>query len=126
MIINGWSGSGGDALPYYFKKAGLGDIVGKRTLGGLIGIGGYPRLIDGGYVTAPAYAFFDTMGMWGVEGYGVDPDLEIENLSNNNPGSSDPQLDAAINILINRLSGLNNKNIQVPHYPDRSGNNMLH
>src|SRR3546814_13087995 len=53
MLINGWSGSGGDAFPDYFRKAGLGPLIGTRTWGGLIGITGAPGLIDGGRVTAP-------------------------------------------------------------------------
>ncbi|NIT13868.1 MAG: peptidase S41, partial [Candidatus Dadabacteria bacterium] len=77
MLINGWSGSGGDAFPHYFKKAGLGKLVGKRTLGGLIGIGGFPRFIDRGYVTTPNYAYWNTDGKWDIEGYGVEPDYEV-------------------------------------------------
>ncbi len=55
MLINGWSGSGGDAFPDYFRKAGLGPLIGNRTWGGLIGISGTPDLIDGGVVTAPSF-----------------------------------------------------------------------
>ncbi len=58
MIINELAGSGGDALPWYFRKAGIGPLVGKRTWGGLVGIGGYPELIDGGFVTAPRWALY--------------------------------------------------------------------
>jgi tricorn protease len=62
MIANQMSGSGGDALPWLFKKAGIGPLVGVRTWGGLVGIGGYPRLIDGGRVTAPRWALYGTNG----------------------------------------------------------------
>ena len=48
MLINGWSGSGGDAFPDYFRKKKLGPLIGARTWGGLIGISGVPPLIDGG------------------------------------------------------------------------------
>ena len=48
MLINGWSGSGGDAFPFYFREAGLGPLIGTRTWGGLIGISGAPSLVDGG------------------------------------------------------------------------------
>jgi hypothetical protein len=58
MLINQNSGSGGDAMPWYFRKAGIGKLVGTRTWGGLVGIGGYPSLLDGGYVTAPRYAIY--------------------------------------------------------------------
>ena len=74
MLINGWSGSGGDCLPYYFKKAGLGPLIGLRTWGGLIGMTGSPPLVDNGSVTVPTFGIYDTTGEWIIEGYGVDPD----------------------------------------------------
>ena len=77
MIINEWAGSGGDAFPYSFRKAGLGPLVGKRTWGGLVGISGNPMFIDGGFITAPNLAIWHPDGYWDVEGYGVDPDIEV-------------------------------------------------
>ncbi len=68
MLINGWSGSGGDAFPYYFKQRGLGPLIGRRTWGGLIGISGTPSFVDGGSVTAPTFAVYGTDGKWIVEG----------------------------------------------------------
>ena len=70
MLINGWSGSGGDAFPDYFRKAGLGPLIGSRTWGGLIGISGLPQLIDGGSVTAPTFRMYDPDGKWFKEGHG--------------------------------------------------------
>lgn len=122
MIINGWAGSGGDAFPFYFKKAGIGELVGKRTLGALIGIGGYPKLIDGGYVSAPSYAYFDADGKWGIEGYGVDPDYEIENISFKNPSENDPQLDKAIEVILDKINQKKTDKPELPQYPDRSRN----
>ena len=78
MIINQSAGSGGDAMPWYFRKAGLGTLVGVRTWGGLVGIGGYPRLIDGGSVTAPRYAIFGLNSDWEVEGHGVEQQARVE------------------------------------------------
>ena len=78
VLINEWAGSGGDALPWYFRRANLGPLVGARTWGGLIGIGGYPELIDGGRVTSPRFAFFTPEGQWEVENHGVAPDVEVE------------------------------------------------
>ena len=75
MIINQSAGSGGDAMPWYFRKAALGTLVGTRTWGGLVGIGGYPTLIDGGSVTAPRYAIYGLDGEWEVEGHGIPPDV---------------------------------------------------
>jgi tricorn protease len=77
MLINGWSGSGGDAFPDYFRKAGLGPLVGSRTWGGLIGLSGSPSLIDGGVVTVPTFRMYDPSGTWFKEGHGVDPDIAV-------------------------------------------------
>lgn len=120
MIINGWSGSGGDAFPYYFRKAGLGPLIGTRTLGGLIGIGDSPSLIDGGIVTVPSYAFWDSNGKWEVEGYGVDPDYEIENAPSEVAAGTDRQLDKAIEVITDMLEKNPPKKPQRPDYPDRS------
>ena len=62
MLINELAGSGGDALPWMFRRLGIGPLVGTRTWGGLIGIGGYPSLIDGGFVTAPRWALYSPDG----------------------------------------------------------------
>ena len=77
MLINGWSGSGGDCFPFYFKKAGLGPLVGSRTWGGLIGMTGTPPLVDDGRVTVPTFGIYNTKGEWIIEGYGVDPDIPV-------------------------------------------------
>lgn len=79
MIINESAGSGGDALPYYFKLRKIGPLVGTKTWGGLVGTVGVPVTIDGGGITAPALAFFNLKGEWDVENIGVAPDIEVEN-----------------------------------------------
>lgn len=121
MIINGWSGSGGDAFPYYFRKTGIGPLVGTRTLGGLIGIGGNPGLIDGGYVTAPSYAFWNSDGKWEVEGYGVEPDYVVEDLPENINDSPDPQLEKAVDVVLELLEDNPPRKPQRPLYEDRAG-----
>lgn len=78
MLINEFAGSGGDALPWLFRKAAVGPILGKRTWGGLVGIFGYPRLLDGGGVTAPSTALYGTEGAWEVENVGIAPDIEVD------------------------------------------------
>lgn len=99
MLINGWSGSGGDAFPDYFRKAGLGPLIGARTWGGLIGISGLPTLIDGGSITAPSFRMYNPDGTWFKEGYGVDPDIAVdENLGQMAKGI-DPQLEKAISTI---------------------------
>ena len=95
-IINEYAGSGGDAFPYYFRAYGLGPLIGKRTWGGLIAIGGEPPLVDGGYVTCPSTAFVDMGGQLAVEGHGVDPDIEGDNRPDLVIDGQDPQLEAAI------------------------------
>ena len=77
MLMNGWSGSGGDAFPDYFRKRKIGPLIGMRTWGGLIGISGAPGLIDGGSITVPTFRMFNPDGTWFKEGHGVDPDIEV-------------------------------------------------
>ncbi len=121
MLINGWSGSGGDAFPYYFRKAGLGPLIGTRTWGGLIGISGNPRFIDGGFISAPTFGFWNTEGDWEVEGYGVEPDKDIENAPHEMVAGRDPQLEAAIETILKMLEEQPPQQPQKPEYPDRSG-----
>ncbi|MBX2951461.1 MAG: PD40 domain-containing protein [Leadbetterella sp.] len=96
MLINGWSGSGGDAFPDYFKKRGLGPLVGTRTWGGLIGISGTPELIDGASVTAPTFRMYNLDGTWFREGHGVDPDIFVDEDLGAFSKGIDVQLDRAI------------------------------
>ena len=96
MLINGWSGSGGDAFPDYFRKKGLGPLIGSRTWGGLIGISGVPPLIDNGSITAPSFRMYNPDGTWFREGHGVDPDIDVpEDLGAISKGT-DPQLERGI------------------------------
>jgi tricorn protease len=112
MIINEMSGSGGDALPWYFRKAGLGPLVGKRTWGGLVGIGGYPQLLDGGSVTAPRAAIYGLKGEWEIENHGVAPDYEVELDPAAYRQGHDAQLDKAIEVVMQQL-----KEHPLPQYP---------
>ncbi len=96
MLINGWSGSGGDAFPDYFRKAELGPLIGERTWGGLIGISGAPTLIDGGSVTVPTFRMYNPDGTWFKEGHGVDPDIEVNDDPSQLSQGIDPQLERAI------------------------------
>ncbi len=99
MLINGWSGSGGDAFPDYFRKAGLGQLIGTRTWGGLIGITGVPQLIDGGMVTVPTFRMYDPDGKWFREGHGVDPDIEVKEDPTRLANGGDAQLEKAIEVI---------------------------
>ncbi|HEX8253789.1 MAG TPA: PDZ domain-containing protein, partial [Thermoanaerobaculia bacterium] len=104
MLINGYSASGGDALPYYFRKRGLGTIIGTRTWGGLIGLSGSPNLMDGGSVSAPTFRFLDTEGMWAVEGVGVSPDIEVIDRPELVAAGQDPSLETAVKLLMEQLA----------------------
>ena len=103
MLINGWSGSGGDAFPDYFRKAGLGPVIGSRTWGGLIGISGSPALIDGGSVTVPTFRMYDPDGEWFKEGYGVAPDIDVPEDPTQLAAGVDTQLERAIQEVMNGL-----------------------
>jgi tricorn protease len=103
MLINEQAGSGGDYLPYTFRQSGLGPLVGKRTWGGLVGIGGYPSLVDGGTVTAPRWGIWFPNGRWDVENRGVAPDVEVEFDPKDARAGKDPQLDKAIEIVLGEL-----------------------
>ena len=103
MLINGLAGSGGDYFPFWFRGAGVGKIVGTRTWGGLAGLSGNPRLIDGGYTSVPRFAFYNIDGTWGIEGHGVDPDIEVIDDPALMVGGGDPQLDAAIDLMLDEI-----------------------
>jgi len=118
MIINEMSGSGGDALPWYFRKAGLGPLVGKRTWGGLVGIGGYPELLDGGYVTAPRAAIYGLNGEWEVENHGVAPDVDVDLDPAAFRQGHDAQLDKAIEIVLQQLKDHPLPQFKRPVYPN--------
>ena len=103
MIINMYAGSGGDALPWYFRDAKLGPLVGTRTWGGLVGIYDYPALMDGGGVTAPRVAFYNRTGDWDVENHGVAPDYEVELTPKDWASGHDPQLEKAVALVMDSL-----------------------
>jgi len=118
MLINEMSGSGGDALPWYFRKAGLGPLIGKRTWGGLVGIGGYPELIDGGRVTAPRAAIYGLNGQWEVENVGVAPDIEVDLDPAAYRNGHDAQLDKAIEVVTQQLKEHPLPKYERPAYPN--------
>lgn len=119
MLINGWSGSGGDAFPDYFRKAKLGPLVGMRTWGGLIGMSGAPGLIDGGAVTVPTFRMYDPDGKWFKEGYGVDPDIEVIDDPAQLAKGVDPQLERAIQEVLKALEKNPPVNPKRPAYEKR-------
>jgi len=118
MLINEYAGSGGDYLPYMFRRAQIGPLIGKRTWGGLVGIGGYPQLIDGGSVTAPHFAFYTPEGKWDIENRGVAPDIEVEFDPKAWREGHDPQLEKAVSWLMEELKKNPPKPVQRPPYPN--------
>jgi tricorn protease len=119
MIIDDTAGSGGDLLPWMFRRFSLGPLVGKRTWGGLVGILGFPVLMDGGGVTAPNLAFFTEDG-WGVENVGVPPDIEVEQDPAAVAAGKDPQLDRAVEVVLEALAkSPPSKALQHPPFPVR-------
>jgi tricorn protease len=103
MIVNEYAGSGGDYLPYMFRRSQIGPLIGKRTWGGLVGIGGTPQLMDGGAVTAPNFAFYTPEGKWEIENQGVAPDIEVEMDPAAWRAGRDPQLEKAVEVLLDEL-----------------------
>ena len=125
MIIDESAGSGGDAMPWYFRKANIGTLVGVRTWGGLVGIGGYPALLDGGSVTAPRYAIFGLKGEWEVEGHGIAPDVEVQMLPKDMAAGRDLQLERAVSIVLEQLKEHPVVEPTVPPYPNYHGKDGL-
>jgi tricorn protease len=118
MLMNQFAGSGGDALPWYFRKLGIGPLVGERTWGGLIGIGGYPSLLDGGYVMAPRWAIYGLKGEFEVENHGVAPDIEVFMDPKLVREGHDPQLEKAVETVMELLKEHPLPEYKKPPYPD--------
>jgi len=120
MLINGWSGSGGDCFPFYFKQSKLGPLIGGRTWGGLIGITGAPPLVDGGSVTVPTFGIYDAKGEWIIEGYGVDPDIEVVDDPGEMARGKDPQLERAVFEVMKAIRQDSMPEVKKPKYPNRA------
>ena len=114
MLINEFAGSGGDAMPYYFRAAGVGPLIGKRTWGGLVGRAGGPQLMDGGFASAPSAGVWSPKSEWIAENVGIAPDIEVEHDPALVRRGQDPQLDKAIEVVLAELA----KNpVRVPKRP---------
>ena len=118
-ITNQYSASDGDYFPYYFRQYGLGAIVGKRTWGGAVGIRDFIPLVDNGYITVPEFAPFGLEGEWVMENYGVDPDIEVDNLPDFVIQGNDPQLEKAIEVIMKKIDQEPRKLPERPPYPVR-------
>ncbi len=117
MIIDETAGSGGDLLPWMFHKFQLGPLVGQRTWGGLVGILGFPVLMDGGTITAPNLAIWTAEEGWVVENEGVAPDIEVEQTPADVVAGRDPQLEKAIEVALQALKTKPPVDPKRPAYP---------
>jgi tricorn protease len=118
MLINQYAGSGGDALPWMFKKLRTGPLIGTRTWGGLIGIGGYPPLMDGGRVTAPRWGLYNPdTGEFDVENKGVAPDIEVDLDPALWRQGHDPQLEMGVEVALKELQDHPVPPLKRPKYP---------
>jgi tricorn protease len=118
MIINEFAGSGGDAMPWYFRRAGVGQLIGKRTWGGLVGRAFAPQLMDGGFITAPSSGVWDPQeSQWIAENVGISPDIEVENDPELVRQGRDPQLERAIQQILAELEKNPPKKLVRPKFP---------
>jgi tricorn protease len=118
MIVNELAGSGGDMLPWMFRYTKAGTLVGKRTWGGLIGVLGFPDLMDGGFITAPNIRIFGPDGQWIAENTGVAPDVEVELDPEAAASGHDPQLERAVSIALEQLRKNPSPGPKQPAYPN--------
>jgi tricorn protease len=112
-------------MPWYFHKAEIGKLIGTRTWGGLVGIGGYPPLIDGGFVMAPRYAIYGLHGDWEVENRGIPPDVMVEELPKDVAAGHDAQLETGVQTVVDELKANPIPEIPIPSYPNYHKNDGL-
>ncbi|MCC7374633.1 MAG: PD40 domain-containing protein [Verrucomicrobiales bacterium] len=124
MLIDETAGSGGDLLPWMFRRFELGTLIGKRTWGGLVGILGFPVLMDGGSVTAPNLAFRSEDG-FRVENEGVAPDIEVDQTPKEVMSGRDPQLEKAIEVIMKQLDKTPPRNSPRPPFPLRARGSVV-
>jgi len=121
LLINQYSASDGDLFPYQFKKYGIGKVIGVRTWGGVVGIRGSLPFIDGGYLMKPEFGHYAADGKsWIIEGYGVDPDIEIDNDPYKEFMGEDQQLNKAIEVILDELKKNPVEKPAIPPFPDKT------
>ncbi len=119
MLINESAGSGGDAMPWYFKRSGAGRLIGARTWGGLVGMAGAPPLMDGGFLSAPSSGVYNPLsGEWEVENIGVAPDIEVEQDPALVRKGHDPQLEKAVEVVLAELKKNPPPKLHRPAFPN--------
>src|SRR4029077_5521581 len=119
MLIYEFTGSGGDAMPWYFRRAGVGKLIGKRTWGGLVGRAAAPGLMDGGFVSAPSSVLSTpATSEWEVENHGIAPDIEVELDPEAVRAGHDPQLEKAVEVVLAELEKNPLREPKRPKYPN--------
>lgn len=120
-LINHYSASDGDIFPFYFRKYGIGPLIGTRTWGGVRGIRGYWALLDGGYITVPEDSLYGTRSQWIIENHGVDPDRIVTTDPGKMLAGHDAQLEAGVDYLMQELAkqpgGMPSPPAPLPAYP---------
>ena len=119
LLLDNYSASDGDLFPYQFKKLKMGTLIGVRSWGGVVGIRGSMPFIDGGDLRRPEFAPFDENGNWVIEGYGVDPDIVIDNDPAKEYAGEDEQLNMAIKVILEQLKDYKPLP-EIPDFPDKT------
>ena len=123
-LINHYSGSDGDIFPFFFRRYGIGPLIGTRTWGGVRGIRGEWRLLDGGSITIPEDALYGLNSQWVLENHGVEPDMTVDDSPADWEAGHDVQLEAGVNYLLGELKkhpgGLPPPPPALPAYPPES------
>ncbi|MCB2208501.1 MAG: PDZ domain-containing protein [Bacteroidetes bacterium] len=120
LLMDNYSASDGDLFPYQFKKLDMGTIIGVRSWGGVVGIRGSLPFIDGGDLRRPEFAPFDEEGNWVIEGYGVEPDIVVDNDPAKEYAGEDQQLNKAIEVILEQLKDAEPP-MEIPsEFPDKS------
>ncbi len=121
-LCDRYSASDGDLFSYRFKYNKIGTLIGTRTWGGVVGISGPQPCIDGGSINTPSWAPYAADGSQVIiEGYGVDPDIVIDNDPHREYLGIDAQLDKAISVILEQLKTEAEKVPPIPPFPDKSG-----
>ncbi|WP_340103376.1 S41 family peptidase [Rhodohalobacter sp. 8-1] len=119
MVMNERAGSGGDLLPFLFRKMEIGPLVGTTTWGGLVGTWDTPPFIDGGYFVAPRGGFYNLEGEWDVEGEGIEPDIHVMQTPKEVIEGHDPQLERAVEEAMRMLQNYEDPIVPTPEDPVR-------
>jgi len=120
LLMDNYSASDGDLFPYQFKKLKMGTIIGVRSWGGVVGIRGSLPFVDGGDMRRPEFAPFDEDGNWVIEGFGVEPDIEVDNDPAKEYAGEDQQLNKAIEVILEQLKDAKPP-MEIPsEFPDKS------